>query len=215
MKQKLLIVAATNLEVAQVFEHFNLPDGDFIEQATFDLLITGVGMTATAFALGKHLKSSYHLVLNVGIAGSFDQQLPLGSVVSIGTDTFSELGAEDHDQFIPINVLGFGNNRFESTQDLPGLPKLDGITVNTVHGNDQRIAKVQSMFNVQTESMEGAAVFYACNAMNVPCAQARAISNYVTPRAKEDWKVGLAINNLNSWLIQFITDRYDGILALS
>ncbi len=206
MSKKLLIVAATTAELKITFEHFNLPDKTFVQTTDFDILITGVGMTATAYALGRRLKSSYSLVLNVGIAGSFDQNIPLGALVNITHDTFSELGAEDHDNFITIDELGFGANSALATAKIAELPNLKGITVNKVHGNSESIKLIKQRFNPQTESMEGAAVFYACNKEDLPCAQVRAISNYVVPRNKEDWKIGLAIHNLNNWLISFLKD---------
>lgn len=204
---KLLIVAATQTELAPVYEHFGLPNVHFIQQEKFDILITGVGMTATAFALGKYLNSSYNLVLNVGIAGSFDKQLRLGSLVNIYQDTFAELGAEDHHNFITLDELGFGNITFNSSYDIINLPKVKGITVNKVHGNAESIYAIIERFDPQTESMEGAAVFYACNLSHIPCVQVRSLSNVVEPRAKENWKIGLAINNLNAWLIDFIVQQ--------
>ena len=204
---KLLVVAATKAELGKVFEHFNLLDENFVQQDKFDILITGVGMTATAFALGRYLNSTYSLVLNVGIAGSFDKNIPLGSLVSINTDTFAELGAENHDEFITIDELGFGYNTFEATYQIVDLPIVRGITVNKVHGNANSIAKIEQKFNPQTESMEGATVFYACNTLQIPCAQVRSISNYVEPRNKENWQIGLAIKNLNDWLIEFLSNN--------
>ncbi|MFI5451690.1 futalosine hydrolase [Pedobacter sp. UC225_61] len=204
---KLLVVAATKAELGKVFEHFNLPDKNFVQQDKFDILITGVGMTATAFALGRHLNSIYNLVVNVGIAGSFDKNIPLGSLLNINTDTFSELGAENHDEFITIDELGFGNNTFKATYQIVDLPIAKGITVNKVHGNANSIAKIEQKFNPQTESMEGAVVFYGCNTLQIPCAQVRSISNYVEPRNKENWQMGLAIKNLNDWLIDFINAK--------
>lgn len=204
---KLLIVAATKAEIAPVYEHFNLPDRHFIQQPTFDILITGVGMTATAFALGKYLNNTYHLVINVGIAGSFDKELDLGSLVNIYEDTFAELGAEDHDEFISVKELGFGEITYHTNYDLVGLPKVKGITVNKVHGNVESINAMIKRLAPQTESMEGAAVLYACNLNHLPCVQVRSISNYVEPRAKENWKIGLAIQNLNEWLIGFISQQ--------
>ena len=165
-------------------------------------------MTATAFALGKYLNSNYNLVVNLGIAGSFDQDIPLGSLVNIETDTFAELGAEDQDNFITINQLGFGENTYAASYLYHKLPKVKGITVNKVHGNVLSIAKTLNKFNPQTESMEGAAVFYACKMNNVPCLQVRAISNYVEPRNKENWQINLAINNLNNWIINFIENKH-------
>lgn len=204
---KLLIVAATKAEIAPVYEHFNLPDRHFVQQSTFDILITGVGMTATAFALGKHLNNAYQLVVNVGIAGSFDKELALGSLVNIYEDTFAELGAEDHDDFISLKELGFGDITYHTNYNLKGLPKVKGITVNKVHGNAESIKQIIKRLAPQTESMEGAAVLYACIVNDIPCVQVRSISNYVEPRAKETWKIGLAIKNLNEWLIGFIAQQ--------
>ena len=205
---KLLLVAATKAELNKVIEHYNLQGKDFMNHVKFDTLITGVGMTATAFALGKYLdKNNYSLILNVGIAGSFDQNIPLGSLVNIATDIFSELGAEDHNNFISIDELGFGKSNFNASYPYQELPKVKGITVNKVHGNEQSIAEIKNRYNPQTESMEGAAVFYACNMSNIPCMQIRSISNYVEPRNKENWQISLAIKNLNDWIINFITNR--------
>lgn len=204
---KILIVAATAKEVNLVYEHFNITPNDFVAHQKFDLLITGVGMTATAFSLGKTLHKNYDLVLNVGIAGSFDPNIPLGSLVNIVSDTFAELGAEDNDAFISIDDLGFGKSTYEARFDYDALPKVTSITVNKVHGNQQNILQLQNRLKVQTESMEGAAVFYACEQLNIPCLQIRAISNYVEPRAKENWQIGLAIKNLNNWIIDFITNN--------
>ncbi|RZL40729.1 MAG: hypothetical protein EOP00_26295 [Pedobacter sp.] len=109
--------------------------------------------------------------------------------------------------FISIDDLGFGKSTYKANFEYTALPKVNSITVNKVHGNQQSILQLQNRLNVQTESMEGAAVFYACEQLNLPCLQIRAISNYVEPRAKENWQIGLAIKNLNHWLIDFITNN--------
>lgn len=209
MSKKILIVAATQQEVAQTFDYFRWVKSQFIQSTQYDVLITGVGMTATAFALGQRLNTNYNLVLNVGITGSFDRSIPLGVLVNITTDTFSELGAEDGDKFISIDELGFGQGLFSSsfianTELISALPVVNGITVNTVHGNTVQIDNLLKRLQVQTESMEGAAVFYACQQANIPALQVRSISNYVEQRNKAAWQIGPAIQNLNEWLIRFI-----------
>lgn len=202
---KLLVVAATQAEIAPTLAHFGIASNNFIETENFDLLITGVSMVATAFSLGKQLSNQYNLVLNVGIAGSFDRDIALGEVVNITHDTFAELGTEDHDDFITLPQLGFGENTFFSSAETAlNLKKVKGITVNKVHGNAQSIEKTIQLHQPQTESMEGAAVFYACQQLNIPAMQIRSISNYVEPRNRESWQIGLAVKNLNDWLIEFI-----------
>jgi futalosine hydrolase len=206
---KLLIVAATKEELTGFYQHHNLSGETFVQTSKFDVLITGVGMTATAFALGKYLSNTYQLVLNIGVAGSFDPSIKLGSLVQVSTDVFAELGAEDHDEFLTIDKLGFGINKYSATAEVSAIPKVRAITVNKVHGNELSITKIKSLFDAQIESMEGAAVFYAASKESIPSLQVRSISNYIEPRNRENWNIGLAIKNLNDWLIHFVDDYTD------
>ena len=90
------------------------------------------------------------------------------------------------------------------TQKKINLPIVKGITVNCVTGSEKSIKNLISRLNPTTESMEGAAVFYACKELNIASLQIRSISNYVEPRNKDNWKIGLAIKNLNDWAIAFV-----------
>jgi futalosine hydrolase len=170
------------------------------------LLITGVGMTATAFALGRHLATNhYDLAINLGIAGSFDRNIPLGEVVEVVQDTFTELGAEDDTRFITLDDLGFGQTVYKTEARLANyLPQhklwqVTGATVNTVHGEESSIARLHQRSAPQLESMEGAAFFYACEQAGVRALQIRAVSNYVEKRNRDAWKIGLAVKNLNTF----------------
>ncbi|HEX8608868.1 MAG TPA: futalosine hydrolase [Pedobacter sp.] len=208
---KILLVVATRAEILTLIENFNLPGGDFLTSEEFDVLITGVGMTATAFALGQRLSNNYNLVLNLGIAGSFDREIPLGTLLNIKSDEFAELGAEDNDRFLTIEELGFGKGSYNALNNLlndhlTSLRKVKGITVNKVHGNQNSIDDIVKRLNPTTESMEGAAVLYCCDQLAIPCLQIRSISNYVEPRNRENWQIGLAIANLNKWAIDFLTN---------
>jgi futalosine hydrolase len=140
--------------------------------------------------------------------------------VNVYEESFSDLGVEDDDTFIPIAEMNFeGQDEFPlrkkaiiNTSEINSislllLPKVKGITVNTVHGNDQSIEKVTKLFNPDVESMEGASVFYACNyKTKTPFAEIRGISNYVEIRDKRKWKTKEAINNLCETLKIFIVE---------
>jgi futalosine hydrolase len=52
--------------------------------------------------------------------------------------------------------------------------------------------------------MEGAAFFYACREAGVPCLQIRAVSNYVEKRNRDNWHIGLAIKNLNTFAMDLL-----------
>lgn len=208
---KLLLVVATQPEIQPLLSAFSftgMSDAKQIGKHELSILITGAGMVPTAFALGRHLDSSYDLIINAGIAGSFDFGLSLGDVCLVKQDTFAELGAEDDEDFLSIEQLGLGMSS-HSSQPLPGfsadgLKEVTAITVNKVHGNEMSIAKAIARFNPQIETMEGAAFFYSCHQMNIPCIQIRAISNYVERRNREKWDISLAIKNLNNTLIQLL-----------
>ncbi len=208
---KLLIVAATQMELLP------LPTSTEGRRWGVDVLIAGVGMLATAYALTRHLQANrYDLVLQVGVGGSFNRDIPLGSVVFVTTDQYGDLGAEDHDAYIDIFDMGLLDKDITPhtggklvTPLLPihekiALPQASAITVNTVSGNESTILRRSKRYNADIESMEGAAFHYVCLQEGVAFAQVRAISNYVIPRDKSQWTMKDAIINLNKWMACFI-----------
>jgi len=61
------------------------------------------------------------------------------------------------------------------------LPQATGITINKVHGHAPSIAAFEKQYQVDVETMEGAAVFLACLQTEVNFLAIRSISNYVEP----------------------------------
>jgi futalosine hydrolase len=154
-------------------------------------------------------RDHYDLALNLGVCGSFDRTLEPGAVVHVVSDCLAELGAEDGDTFLSIQQLHlldeseppFHNGRLinqspPANATLLGLRSVDGITVNTVHGNERSIACVTRRFAPHVESMEGAAFMYGCLIHELPFAQVRAVSNIVERRNREAWKLPEAIRGL-------------------
>lgn len=221
---RILFVAATEAEIGKLiadlrFSVYDCDQGaniscelrDAYNRHQISTLITGVGMVATAFALGKHFaENHYDLAINLGIAGSFDRSIALGEVAEVAEDHFSELGAEDDEAFLTIEQLGFGESTFRPTYSLSeslGIKKVSAVTVNTVSGNEANIQKLASRINPHLESMEGAAFFYACKQAGVPGIQIRAVSNYVERRNRDAWQIGLAIKNLNTFVAELFTRK--------
>lgn len=216
-----LLVAATHKEIENLLPAFNFKEklNAHLSSYSFhfhkiDVLITGVGIHATAFSLGKFLSNKYDFAINAGIAGSFNRNLELGTVVNVHSDCFAELGAENDEDFLSVFDLGlmeknefpFKNGVIENNwnfknQTIENLPKVNGITVNKVHGNEYTIEKVFQLFHPYTESMEGAAFLYACRMENIPCLQVRSISNYVEKRNKNAWNIPLALQNLHQSIL--------------
>jgi futalosine hydrolase len=183
------------------------------------LLITGVGMVATAFHMGGLKKDVFDMAINAGIAGSFNKELQTGQLVNVTTDCFAEMGADYGDKFIPLYNMDFAKDFAEPFMTKGGilqnptqtpnsiineLPRVSGITVNTVNGKAERIEKIMEMFAPDVESMEGAAFLFGCLKKGIPCFQLRAISNYIEPRNLNNWNIPLAIGILNKRLIEII-----------
>jgi futalosine hydrolase len=199
---KTLVVSATEMEVKQAKDA--LPGVEF--------LVTGAGMVNTAYKLGKHLAThSYDFIINAGVCGCFNVNYKLGTVLNISVDAFADLGADDNGRFIDLfglNLVDKNERPFTdgliinfSPAPFGSLEEVIGITVNTASGNQQQIDLLIEQYKPVTESMEGAAFAYVCELENAKYVQIRAISNYVEPRNKENWKMGLAVKNLNEYLI--------------
>jgi len=129
----------------------------------------------------------------------------LGQIYEIISDQHGDLGADDNGNFIPLSEMNLNHdNAIEVKPAFPKLKKAKGITVNQVAGSKKLIDRRRKLYQADIESMEGLAVFKFCSNLGIPCAQVRAISNFVEPRNKENWEIDLAIQNLNKFMLEFI-----------
>lgn len=216
------IVAATLFEIEPLRQYL---DKNFQTSAnwtfqkgdnTVQLLITGVGMTATGFALGQYLSQvKTDLIINAGIAGAFDKNLKIGEVVLVEKDRFGDLGVEEangrftdmHElELIPKNDYPYSDGWLINPESASTnfLKKVSAITINKVHGTEASIEKIQKKYPVNIESMEGAAVHYAALMNKISFLQIRSISNFVEKRNRENWDIPKAIAELNMVLIEMV-----------
>lgn len=224
---KLLIISATSLEIKPLLS--TLGKGRVLRHRItryrykhfqVDVLITGVGMVPTAAGTALALASySYDAVINAGICGSFNHNLPLGSVLNIKIDCLPETGAEDGEHFLsiidlklldqdefPFSAGMLVNHSVFESRLINELPSASGVTVNTVHGNDSSIKAFLAMHPADTESMEGAAFIYACKMYGIRHIQIRSVSNYIEDRDVSQWNIPLAVQNLNHFLLKLLEE---------
>jgi futalosine hydrolase len=223
---RLLIVAATAMEVTPLAAALGEPALGGHERTQtlrhrgreIDLLITGVGMVATAARCSRALaRTEYDVALNVGVCGSFDSALAPGTVVHVISDRIAELGAEDDDRFLTIEELKLldpsegplagaelVNGSPPASAVLARLPRARGISVNTVHGNARSIAAVRERFAPQVESMEGAGFMYSCLLHGIRFAQIRAVSNVVETRNRASWRLAEAVASVTAATVDVI-----------
>lgn len=216
----ILIVSATLAEIQPLMDELSFGPFNNYRSGKVDILITGVGMIHTTYQLGRRLmEQRYDLVINAGIAGAFDRTIPLAEVVKVSCDLFSEMGAEDGEDFLSMIRLGLQQHdefpykwgelvcdSFPEISSVQSLPAVRAITVNTVHGNTDSILKVQMRLNPQIETMEGAACLFVCQSENIPVIQIRSISNYVERRNRDNWQIRAALISLNERLKMIIEE---------
>ncbi len=229
---RILFVSATCFELHQFFENLKqekVNKGPIFHYKWYDvdidLIVTGLGTTFTTFFLTKALAiNKYDLIINAGIAGSFRDELSIGTVVNVKSEQFCDFGIEESDRIKTIFETGFADpNEFPFTDgklinphyfDGIDLPIVSGITGNISHGDPKSIDKIKREFDPDIESMEGAAIFYVCLFEKVPFFEIRAISNYVELRDTEKWDIPGTLENLTDELFGFIR-QYATVKQLS
>lgn len=206
---KIIVTAATSFEIQ--------PAINALANSNVQFQVTGIGMLATAVSLTKLvLLEKPDIVIQAGIAGSFDINLPLGKVVAINTETIGDLGTQENNNWqdvfdlklVDANSVPFTNKQIPNPYlvqlNTLALEEVPAITVNEISTNEQRILQLQTKYNPTIESMEGAALHYVCSSFQVPFIQLRSISNYIGERDKTKWQMQQAITNLNDTLIKML-----------
>jgi futalosine hydrolase len=209
----ILVAAATAQEITP-FTQTLRQDGFAGHQV--EVFITGMGMLPAACNLYQKLAfQRTGLVIQAGIAGSYNPSLQAGEVVTVVQDAIGDLGAEAEGQFMPLGKMGFEdgvsplfrdgwlvNKDLEKVQ--PPYKAVKGITVNRITDSQQIKDQMLAAWQPDIETMEGAALHHVCLQMQLPFLQLRSISNEVGERDKSRWKTQEAITNLNEALTNLV-----------
>lgn len=181
----------------------------------------GVGLLASAFSLTKLVyEEKPDLIIQAGIAGTFDTAMPLGKVLVIKDESLGDTGVQEEGKWRDIFDLKLekpGYPPFEKRRlpnpwlteyNLLKLPEVSAITINAITTGEKRIHQLIKKYDPVIESMEGAALHYVCRQTNIPFLQIRAVSNYIGERDKSKWKIRESIEALNDTLLKYIDKLY-------
>jgi futalosine hydrolase len=209
---QLLLCASTEFEIK--------PTIDFIEQQNIgnvDILITGVGMMATTYSLTRAIFNKRpDFIFQAGVAGCLDLSLPLTKIVLVENEHIGDLGVEESGAFKTLfdlrllnrNSIPWTDGKLSNNVEAlkaTGLTIVDGVTVNEISTNKERIAYYRNELKASVESMEGAALHYVALQEKIPFLQMRSLSNFVGERDKSKWVMDVAIANLNIELNRIVT----------
>lgn len=210
-----LLLAATPIEIAPIME--TIQDKKVLKQIPdIDVLIGGIGLTATTYALTKyiHLKRP-DCIIQAGVGGCFDLSMPLATVVAVKNETIADQSVMELKtlktlfdlKLLPEEQPPFKKGKLPNDTLLIKLfkgKKVNGISVNEITTDKKRVRIYEQQFSPIVESMEGAALHYVARMEKIPFIQLRAISNYITERNKNKWNMKEAISNLNEELLKLL-----------
>ena len=144
-----------------------------------DIRICGVGAVACAMEVARILRTERKPLLLCGIAGAYDRNLQKGDVVAVTEERYAHISTGYIDSY-------------HATIEIDDLPTAISNTVSHC-GMEADGATI--------ENMEGAALFAIAKAEGVPCAEIRAISNYVGEERSE-WDIPLALERLTQLILE-------------
>lgn len=210
-----LVIAATPIEISPLLRELQ-QNTAFQQHNKLDVLITGIGLTATTYHLTRYLSLKRPgLIIQAGVGGCFDRTIPLGTVLAVKKETIADQSVIEQKELktmfdlklVPENQFPFQKgwlvNKSEVLKQVQ-LKKVTGVTVNEITTSRSKVQLYETHFSPVVESMEGAALHYVALMEQIPFLQLRAVSNYITERNKQRWNMKAAINNLNTELIKIL-----------
>jgi futalosine hydrolase len=196
------IIAATELEMAPL-RKMVLP----YSKGKIDLSITGVGPIPTAFSVSRLITNKRPTaIIQMGIAGCFDQQIKIGTAVAVQSEIMADMGVYEDGMYKDIFQMGLTpydafpyengclNNTHEDLLNKAGIQQVKAVSVSEITTLQTKIDLFHHHYGAEIESMEGAAFHYTCLAENIPFIQLRGISNIVGIRDKKQWNIPEALS---------------------
>jgi futalosine hydrolase len=208
---QLLLCAATPFEIQPVI--------DFIREnniSNVEPLVTGVGLTAATYRIMKAVhENKPDYIIQAGVAGCLDENLPLARVVIVEHESIGDLGVNENGKFNTLFDMGLAdpnshpwkNGRLSNNVEelkLAGLPVVSSVTVNEITTDPERIEYYRTGLHAQIESLEGASLHYVGLMEDIPFLQIRSISNFIGERDKKKWALAPAIASLNKELLRIL-----------
>ncbi len=186
-RMNVLVIAATDRELTGLKEiSFTRPS------LVVHTAVTGVGLLPSSYAIMQLIaRLKPDLIIPVGIAGSFNPTLVLGTAVTVRQEILADMGVYETDGYHDIFELGLAEenvpplelgaivNHHDHLIESASLPAVSAVSVNEISTSAEKINVFAEKYKADIESMEGAALHYVCALQNIPFIQIRGISNRV------------------------------------
>ncbi len=192
----ILIIAAMDEEVGILKEKYS--DSDLI-----DIFVSGVGFLNAASIAQPIVHGNYDLVLNVGVAGSLAENVPIGEVYSLSN-------ALHHD--IDITALGVEKGKLSSGVVSAPIICIDQMEECAIASGSKFISEPKERLELGERTgaklcdMETAVYASICDSIGMPFYAIRAVSDTILDGEEHTYEVNLdkAIRNAQVKAIEFI-----------
>jgi futalosine hydrolase len=220
--RRILFAAAEQEELVCAQHVCKLLEKEAVGKCEFNFILTGIGATSACYTIlkavleAKFNKKPYDLVINIGIAGSYDaeEKFSNGTAVLVEKEHFADLGFETlfgfqtlfQTETLDANAFPFKNGALERVLFDQETEKMlasnfkfgIGVTVQTITGSKQRTDELKTLFHANIESMEGASAFYVCLMEHLPFMEIRTVSNAVGESDRSKWDAAKALSSLKN-----------------
>lgn len=189
MRGKIHIIFPCAIEA----ERFKNPDSENIE-----ISIGGVGLCEIgAFTAKLIVEKTPKIIILAGIAGAYPTSgLNIGDCVVVKSERATDQGAFRDGVFTSLYAKEYLCPYIGIQKSLTAV---GGSSVNSAASTKL------SLTDERVESMEGAAFFATCIALDIPFLEVRSISNY-TNSSRGEWRVDIATAKLSETLYKLIDE---------
>ncbi|MDB5247902.1 MAG: mqnB [Segetibacter sp.] len=218
---KVVITSATEREISPIKQTIDPLYTGESSRLRISFHESGVGILASCFSISKLIfEEKPDLIIQAGIAGTFNNDTPLSKVVAVKEEYVADTGVEENSNLQDLfdlnlqhpNLFPFTNRKLVNPMlekiNLLNLDEVTAITINEITTRQERIDQLKEKYRPEIESMEGASLHYCCLQTYTPFIQIRAISNYVGDRDKSNWKFKESFENLASIIERYIDALY-------
>jgi futalosine hydrolase len=214
---KVVITSATDKETELVKQNLRLLPSRQNDGLELVFHLSGIGLLSSSFSIAELIfMHKPDLIVQAGIAGTFDDSKILGEVVVVKDEIPGDIGVEENGIFKDLFDLHLQSeplfpfvgrkltNPFLPDFNYLQLEEVTGISISEITTRPDRIEALKAKYRPVVESMEGAALHYCCLRTSTPFIQIRAISNFVGERDKSKWNFKDALHNIADVLTRYI-----------
>ena len=167
MGKNILVLAATSIEIRPFIQAFKKDELN-LSNNSLDILVGGIGLTATTYHLTKQLTlKKYDRVIQAGVAGSYDLNISLGDVVAVKQDTIADQSVVEMKKLktlfdlklVPHNQHPYQKdwliNPDKNILKTTGLKPVRGISVNEISSEEPGLLSTTALRNVRKHPGSG------------------------------------------------------------